>query len=128
MTEKRRILVVDDNQDILDLAATVLAGGGYEVGTASSGIGALDLLAEERFDLVLLDINMPEMDGWQTLRLIRAERSMNDLPVVMFSIKGEIRDKMHSMQQGALGYITKPFAVDELLESVGRVFDANRVH
>jgi DNA-binding response OmpR family regulator len=128
MTEKRRILVVDDNQDILDLAATVLSGGGYAVSTATSGIIALDLLAEERFDLVLLDINMPEMDGWQTLRLIRAERSMNDLPVVMFSIKGEIRDKMHSMQQGALGYITKPFAVDELLENVGRVFNANRVH
>jgi len=128
MTSKRRILVVDDHPDILDLAATVLTGGGYAVSTASSGIGALDLLAEERFDLVLLDINMPEMDGWQTLRLIRAERSMNDMAVVMFSIKGEIRDKVHSMQEGALGYITKPFAVDELLESVGRVFDANRVH
>ena len=127
MNEARRILVVDDNRDILDLAATVLAGAGYAVSTASSGIGALDLLAEEHFDLLLLDINMPDMDGWQTLRLIRAERSMNDLPVVMFSIKGEIRDKVHSMQEGALDYITKPFAVDELVERVGRVFETNGV-
>jgi DNA-binding response OmpR family regulator len=127
MSDPRRILVVDDQRDILELAATVLSGAGYAVSTASTGAGALDLLAEERFDLVLLDINMPEMDGWETLRLIRAERSVEELPVVMFSIKGEVRDKVHGMQEGAVDYITKPFAVDELLERVGRLFETNEV-
>jgi len=127
MSGKRRILVVDDHRDILDLAATVLSGAGYAVSTASSGVGALDLLAEEEFDLVLLDINMPHMDGWETLRLIRAERSMDGLPVVMFSIKGEVRDKVHGMQEGALDYITKPFEIDELLQRVSRVFEASEV-
>jgi two-component system response regulator MprA len=127
MSEQRRILVVDDQRDILDLASTILSGAGYAVSTASTGVGALDLLAEEEFDLVLLDINMPEMDGWQTLRLIRAEHSMDSLPVVMFSIKGEVRDKVHGMQEGALDYITKPFGVDELLQRVGRLFEANEV-
>ena len=119
--------MVDDQRDILDLAAAILSGAGYAVSTASTGIGALDLLAEEEFDLVLLDINMPEMDGWQTLRLIRAERSMDSLPVVMFSIKGEVRDKVHSMQEGALDYIEKPFAVDDLLQRVERLFEASEV-
>jgi DNA-binding response OmpR family regulator len=76
---------------------------------------------------VLLDINMPEMDGWETLRLIRAEIPMESLPVVMFSIKGEVRDKIHAMQEGAHDYITKPFAVDELLQRVEQVFNSTEV-
>jgi DNA-binding response OmpR family regulator len=126
MDEARRILVVDDQQDILELAATVLSGAGYAVSTADSGIGALDRVAEEPFDLLLLDINMPGMDGWETLRLIRADDRLDSLPVVMFSIKGEVRDKVHGMQGGALDYITKPFEVDELLERVRRIFE--KVH
>ena len=126
MGDAQRILVVDDQQDILDLAATVLSGAGYAVSTADSGISALDRVAEEPFDLLLLDINMPGMDGWETLRLIRADDRLDSLPVVMFSIKGEVRDKVHGMQGGALDYITKPFEVDELLERVRRIFE--KVH
>lgn len=126
MSEPRRILVVDDQQDILELAAQVLRGAGYAVSTADSGSGALDRVSEEPFDLLLLDINMPGMDGWETLRLIRADDRLDTLPVVMFSIKGEVRDKVHGMQGGALDYITKPFEVDELLERVRRIFE--KVH
>jgi len=119
-----RILVVDDQRDILDLTSAVLAGEGYGVQAVDSGAAALDLLSRERYDLVLLDINMPEMDGWETLRLIRADELLAGLPVVMFSVKGELRDKVQSMQEGALDYITKPFRVDELLERVRRVFES----
>jgi DNA-binding response OmpR family regulator len=124
MTRPTRILVVDDQRDILDLTAAVLGGEGYEVTAVDSGLEALDLLAAERFDLVLLDINMPEMDGWETLRLIRADELLAGLPVVMFSVKGELRDKVQSMQEGALDYITKPFEVDQLLSRVRRVFES----
>jgi DNA-binding response OmpR family regulator len=123
MSTPRRVLIVDDQQDILDLTAAVLAGAGYEVVAVNSGSDALDQLSRQTFGMVLLDINMPEMDGWETLRLIRADEALVRLPVAMFSVKGEFRDKVHSMQEGALDYITKPFVVDVLLERVGRIFD-----
>ena len=126
MTEGQRILVVDDQQDIRELAAMVLAGAGYRVDTAPSGERAISTLEQERYDLVLLDINMPGMDGWETLRLIRCDEELDPPPVVMFSIKGEIRDKVESLQEGAVDHITKPFAVDQLVERVGRVLEETR--
>jgi DNA-binding response OmpR family regulator len=124
VTDPHRILIVDDQTDILQMTELVLAGAGYEVATASSGIDALDHLALHRCDLVLLDINMPGMDGWETLRLIRADDGLVHLPVVMFSVKSELRDKIFGMQEGAVDYITKPFEVDQLLYRVRRALDS----
>jgi len=124
MAQVRRILVVDDQQDILDLTSTVLASVGYEVRTCDNGRATLELVEREPFDLLLLDINMPQMDGWETLRLIRADDRLDGLPVVMFSVKGEFRDKVHGMQEGALDYITKPFVVDDLIKRMDRIFDS----
>ncbi len=121
MTDEQRILVVDDQQDIRDMTALVLSGAGYRVDTVDSGESALSTLDQERFDLVLLDINMPAMDGWETLRLIRCDEELTELPVVMFSVKGEIRDKIESLQEGAVDFVTKPFIVDDLIERVGKV-------
>ena len=121
MTDEQRILVVDDQQDIRDMTALVLSGAGYRVDTVDSGESALTTLERDRFDLVLLDINMPEMDGWETLRLIRCDEELTGLPVVMFSVKGEIRDKIESLQEGAVDFVTKPFIVDDLIERVGKV-------
>jgi DNA-binding response OmpR family regulator len=126
MSSNQRILIVDDQPDILEMTALVLSGAGYEVRTASSGTQALDHLATQPCDLVLLDINMPGMDGWETLRLIRTDDSLVDLPVVMFSVKSEFRDKVIGMQEGAVDYITKPFEVDQLLFRVRRVLDSRR--
>ena len=121
MTDEQRILVVDDQQDIRDMTALVLSGAGYRVDTVDSGESALSTLEQDRFDLVLLDINMPEMDGWETLRLIRCDEELTALPVVMFSVKGEIRDKIEGLQEGAVDFVTKPFIVDDLIERVGKV-------
>jgi len=118
-----RILVVDDQREILDLTEAVLTGEGYQVVLVDSGFAALDRVMNELFDLVLLDINMPEMDGWETLRLIRADERLTALPVVMFSVKGEVGDKVQSMQEGAIGYVTKPFIVDDLLARVASVIE-----
>jgi len=125
MNEARRILVVDDQDDIRELTSTVLAGAGYDVVAVSSGNKALDRLAAADFDLVLLDVNMPGMDGWETLRLIRADEELLDVPVVMFTIKGEFHDQVHGMQEGATGYITKPFEIDDLLSRLDRVLTAS---
>jgi DNA-binding response OmpR family regulator len=118
MSERQRILVVDDQQEILDLTTMVLGGAGYDVVTASSGGEALSHVGREPIDLVLLDINMPEMDGWETLRLLRADEELEHLPIVMFSVKGEVSDKVQSLKEGASGYITKPFIVDDLVARV----------
>jgi two-component system OmpR family response regulator len=122
MSEARRILVVDDQADIRELTSTVLSAAGYDVVAVGSGTGALDHLAGAPFDLVLLDVNMPEMDGWETLRLIRADEELLDVAVVRFTGKGELHDQIHGMQEGAMGYITKPFMIDELLARLDRVF------
>lgn len=113
-----RILVVDDQGDIRDLAGAILEAEGYRVATAGDGEEALEAIFRDPFDLVLLDINMPGMDGWETLRLLRADDDGARLRVVLFSVRGEIRNKVQAMQLGASGYITKPFSMDELVSGV----------
>ena len=124
MHEKPRIVVVDDQQEILDLTASVLSGAGFATTTTNSGRDALQRLEDEDFDLVLLDINMPEMDGWETLRLLRADEDLAAVPVVMFSVKGETSDKVHSLQEGASGYVTKPFVIDDLVGRIEAVLES----
>ena len=120
MTDKKRILVVDDQREILDVTSLVLQSAGYSTETASSGDEALDRVTSEPFDLVLLDINMPGMDGWETLRLLRADDQLEQLVVIMFSVKGEVSDKVHSLQEGASGFISKPYEVDQLVDRIDR--------
>ena len=123
----RTILVVDDDAEIRDLAELVLRGGGYTVRKASSGWDALEAVRGERPDLVLLDVNMPGMDGWELLRLLKADELGRDLPVVMFTVKMEFRDKVHALQDGAYDYITKPFSYEELLGRIERIFQSLEV-
>ena len=120
---RRRILVVDDDPEIRSLTRLVLEGEGYLVAEAQDGEDAVGCALGGRFDLVLLDVNMPRMSGWQALRVLKADPALSAIPVVMFTIKGEIRDKVHGLQDGALDYITKPFAVDELAARVRRIFE-----
>lgn len=124
MNEPRRVLVVDDQEDIRDMARLVLTGAGYEVVTVASGREALSSARASSFDLVLLDINMPDLDGWATLRLLRADESLDSLPVAMFSVKSEVRDKVAGLKDGAIDFITKPFGVDELASRVSRILAA----
>ena len=117
------IMVVDDDTDILDLARLVLEGGGYRVIQAPSGADALRTLARERPDLILLDINMPGMDGWQVLRLLKVDERTSAIPVALFSIKSQVRDRVSGLQGGACDYIAKPFECDDLLVRVRGILD-----
>jgi DNA-binding response OmpR family regulator len=117
-------MVVDDDTDIVDMTRLILEGGGYQVIAAGSGSEALRRLEGERPDLILLDINMPGMDGFQVLRILKIDDRTHDIPVAMFSIKSEVRGKTMGLQEGAYDYITKPFSCDELLGRVGRIFEA----
>lgn len=115
-------MIVDDDRDIVDMTRMILENGGYEVIPALSGPEALRMVLSTRPDLILLDINMPEMDGWETLRILRVDEETNRIPVAMFSIKLELRDKVLGLKEGAYDYITKPFSYDELLDRIGRIF------
>ena len=116
-----RILVVDDQDDILQTTALVLRKGGYDVLTASRGIEALDSARREKPDLILLDIEMPGMDGWEALRLLRLDEVTRDVPVAMFTILFDLAEKVRALQLGAQEYVTKPFTVDDLLGRISRI-------
>jgi DNA-binding response OmpR family regulator len=119
----RTVMVVDDDSDIVDMTRLILEEGGYRVIPAGSGAEALQRLEQDHPDLILLDVNMPEMDGWQVLRVLKVDERTTGIPVAMFSIKSEVRDHLHGLQEGAYDYITKPFSCDELLGRVRRIFE-----
>lgn len=119
-----RIMIVDDDREILEMTAMLLSAAGYEVTTAQSGEEAVYLLQENPSELILLDINMPGMDGWEVLRLIKEDEATRGLAVVMFSVNFELREKLHAMQQGAADYVTKPFDTGALVRRVGEILEA----
>ncbi|HEY3118746.1 MAG TPA: response regulator transcription factor [Chloroflexota bacterium] len=111
-----RILVVDDEPAILRAVRTNLTGHGFQVETADCGRAALDVLSARSPDLVLLDLGLPDMDGLEMIRAIRADSS--PVPIVVLSVRGSERDKVAALNLGADDYLTKPFGVDELLARV----------
>ena len=112
------VLVVDDDADVRALVSELLTRAGYEVSEAPNGREALKSLFDERPDLVLLDISMPELDGWATLDRIR---ELSDVPVVMLSALGAELEKVRALRAGADDYVTKPFGRQELLARVESV-------
>src|SRR6202166_3501714 len=112
------ILVVDDEPQIRRVMRTALVAQGYEVSDARTGDAALDLIRSEKYDLVLLDVNMPGISGIQTCREIRLG---SDLPIIMVTVRGAERDKVQALDAGADGYLTKPFSVSELLARIRAV-------
>ncbi len=119
MPERQRtILIVDDEEDVLDLLQLVFETSGFAVKRASTGKSAVTLAYEQPPDVVLLDVMMPEMDGWQVLRTLKADERTRGVPVVMLSARAERRDKMIGLQEGAEGYIAKPFSPSEVVREV----------
>jgi two-component system KDP operon response regulator KdpE len=113
--EPKRILVVDDEPQITRVLRHSLAAHGYDVRTAADGQSALDTVKDFRPDLVITDLQMPEMSG---LDLCREIRSASQIPIIVLSVKGEERTKVSALDAGADDYVTKPFGMDELLARV----------
>jgi DNA-binding response OmpR family regulator len=112
------VLVVDDDADVRTLVCELLARAGYTVSQAPDGREALRLLYDERPDLIVLDVSMPELDGWATLERIR---ELSSVPVVMLSALGAELEKVRALRGGADDYVTKPFGRQELLARVESV-------
>jgi DNA-binding response OmpR family regulator len=122
MKKKKKILVVDDEEDILHFLELVLREKGYDVVTAANGHEALTTAQIERPDLVLLDIMMPQMDGWEVLKLLRIDDDTASIPVAMLSARTEAKDRVQGLQEGAIDYICKPFSLQELLVKIETIF------
>ena len=114
-----RVLVVDDEYDIRYLVQAALEH--CEVLTAADGPSALALLRHAAIDAVLLDVMMPGMDGFAVLRRIRADEQYTDLPVIMLTAKAGEHDHVRAFRDGADAYLTKPFGVEDLDDTLARV-------
>ena len=115
---KQKILVVDDEKDILELIEYNLTMNGYKVETAGSGEIALELLNKNDYDLILLDIMLPGMDGLDICKKIKFDQHKSEIPVIMVTAKGEEIDRVTGLEIGADYYVTKPFSPRELLAIV----------
>jgi DNA-binding response OmpR family regulator len=115
------VLVIDDDADVVDLTSTILRDGGYTVLSASNGRDGLTAARRESPDLILLDINMPGIDGWEALRLLRLDEATRHVRIAMFSIRFDLREKMEALKRSADDYIVKPFSYDEMLDRVSRL-------
>ncbi len=116
--EQRRILIVDDEPDLVNAVRLYLEMEGYLVFSAIDGEEALEKVREKLPDLVVLDVLMPGMDGFETLEEIRR---VSNVPVIMLTVKGEESDKVHGLSLGADDYVTKPFSQRELLSRIQAV-------
>jgi DNA-binding response OmpR family regulator len=113
-----RVLVVDDDPDVRQLVEMKLRLDGIETLTATNGQEALDVLAANDVDLVVLDLMMPVMDGIEACRRIREAEDMADLPVIMLTAKAQASDIQAGFSTGATDYVVKPFSPRELLSRV----------
>src|ERR1019366_5322549 len=110
-----RILVVDDEPQLRRALRSTLSALGFVVADAESGEAALEMVRAEKFDLILLDVNMPGMSGLETCRAMRAR---SDVSILMLTVRDRTGDKVEALDAGADGYVTKPFDVNELLARI----------
>lgn len=120
MSTEATILVVDDNRDNVEILRAFLESRGYRVASAEDGKVALAKMEEVQPDLVLLDVMMPGMDGWQVCRTIKNHPDLGATKVVMVTAKGDFEDKFEGMRSGADDYVVKPVDLGELEKKVRR--------
>src|SRR5512136_2399420 len=113
-----RILVVDDTPANIQLLAATLKGKGYQISVATNGKQALEVVEKVEPDLILLDVMMPEMDGFETCRRLKASEKWHAIPVIFLTAKTETADIVQGFELGAVDYVAKPFNAHELLARV----------
>jgi DNA-binding response OmpR family regulator len=118
----KRILCVEDEEEMIDLIRLILARRGFEVKGASGGMEGLKMVREELPDLVLLDLMMPDLDGWEVYQQMKADERTRNIPVIVVTAKAQNIDRVLAMHIAKVDdYITKPFSPQELLSSVEKV-------
>jgi len=123
---KDLILVVDDEHDFRAIMSHVLVSGGYDVITAQDGTEGLRLFAERRPDLVVLDGHLPDIDGFEVCRRLRATPAGAKVPVLLCTVRSALSTVAAGLEAGATGYVLKPFEMEELLEKVDAALKASK--
>ncbi len=127
MAPKKRILCIEDEADMIDLTRLVLEREGYEVLGAVGGARGLEIIRQETPDLVLLDLMMPDVDGWEVYRQMKADKDLAQIPVIVVTARAQSIDKVLGLQVAKVDdYITKPFGPTELLDSIQRIFPEDK--
>ncbi|MEI6831723.1 MAG: response regulator transcription factor [Candidatus Omnitrophota bacterium] len=121
MISKRKILVVDDEKELVKLITFNLVIAGYDVLSAKNGIEALEISEQENPDLIILDIMLPRIDGWEVCRRLKQNPRTSNIPIIMLSALSEVDDKLKGFDLGTDDYVTKPFSPRELVVRVKRV-------
>ena len=124
--EKGKILVCDDEVYILHILDFSLGAEGFDVITANNGEMAIEKAREERPHLIVLDIMMPVLDGYETLRRLKADASTKDIPVILLTAKGRAVDKRLGFDAGATDYIVKPFSPSRLIERIEEIIGVRK--
>jgi DNA-binding response OmpR family regulator len=118
-----KVLVVDDDAEIRDIIETLLNMRGYDVYSASDGISALAQVKNKRPNLMILDVSMPRMSGFQTCQAIRRLKGYEDIPVIFLTAKKSEQDRKFGERIGGDAYLTKPYKPEELLENVKHLLE-----
>ncbi len=122
-TGTKRILCVEDEPEMIDLIRLILGRRGFEVHGAAGGVEGIKKVREELPDLVLLDLMMPDMDGWEVYQQMKADEATRSIPVIVVTAKAQSIDKVLGLHIAKVDdYIAKPFSPQELLNSVEKVF------
>ena len=120
--DRRKVVCIEDEPEMIDLVKLILGRKGFQVVGANGGREGLALIERERPDLVLLDLMMPDMDGWEVYQQMKAREDMKSVPVIIVTAKAQSIDRVLGLHIAKVDdYITKPFGPQELLESVERV-------
>lgn len=118
----KRILCIEDDIDMLELFRVLLTRHGFSVMVATKGQDGLDIIRQEKPDLVILDIMMPVMDGWQVYQQMKDDETIRDIPTIIVTAKSQLIDKVLGLEIAKVDdYIGKPFNPQELLESISKV-------
>jgi DNA-binding response OmpR family regulator len=120
----KRILIVDDEEDIVNLVRMILEDAGYQVSATTDGRDVFKRVRAESYDLVLLDIMMPFLSGWEVLQEIRSNSETKDLPVALLTARASPRDDNQPHPTDYCDYITKPFEPEDLLRRVRQILSA----
>jgi two-component system, OmpR family, response regulator VicR len=129
MTEKKikHILCIEDEQEMIDLIRLILTRRGFEVSGANGGKQGLEIVLSQHPDLILLDLMMPDMDGWEVYQQIKANETTRDIPVIVVTAKAQSIDKVLGLHIAKVDdYIAKPFSPQELMNSVEAVLNRNK--
>lgn len=127
MSIKDKILIIDDEENIRELLSYNLKQNGYDTFTCDNGKKALDMVKDVQPQLILLDIMLPDMDGYDVCKKIRGDDTMYFIPIIMLTAKGQEFDKLLGLEIGADDYITKPFSVKEMLARVKALLRRNNL-